>query len=192
MGRSPGLDKLDRRKRAKISKFMALILRHKPGKFGVELDEQGFCGLEALVEALRRRFPEVDEGVVREIVESDEKGRYEIRGGRIRARYGHSVPVSLDLEPVEPPEVLYHGTARRSLPRILEEGLRPMGRQFVHLSATIEDAIAVGRRKDPEPVVIEVAAKRAHEAGVTFYRASDKVYLAPYVPPEYLRPSGEG
>lgn len=175
-------------RRRRISKFMALVLRHKPREFGLELDEQGFCDLRALVEVLRKRFPEVDERVVREIVKSNEKGRYEIRGGRIRARYGHSVPVALDLEPVEPPDFLYHGTARRFLPSILQEGLKPMGRRFVHLSLTKEDALEVGRRRDAKPAVLLVEARRAHEAGVRFYRASDKVYLADRIPPQFLKP----
>ena len=179
---------LDERRRRRISKFMALVLRHSPGEFGLKLDERGFCDLRALVEVLRERFPEVDENVVRGIVESDEKGRYEIKEGRIRARYGHSVPVSLDVEPVEPPDVLYHGTARRLLPSILREGLKPMGRRFVHLSTTLEDAKAVGRRKDPKPAVLLVEARKAHEAGVRFYRASEKVYLADHIPPDFLRP----
>ncbi|RKY04193.1 RNA 2'-phosphotransferase [Candidatus Poribacteria bacterium] len=171
----------------RVSKLMALILRHKPGEFGVELDELGFCPLESLIRALKKRFPWVDERVVREIVEGDEKGRYEIKGDRIRARYGHSVPVVLDQRPVKPPRLLYHGTSRSALPSILKEGLRPMGRRFVHLSPSIEDALSVGRRHDPRPVILEVRAEEAWRSGIPFYRPSERVYLAPHIPPVFLR-----
>lgn len=177
-----------RRSYRRVSKLMALILRHRPEEFGVELDELGFCPLSSLVRALRKRFPWVDERVVRAIVEGDEKGRYEMKGDRIRARYGHSVPVVLDQRPVRPPELLYHGTSSSALPSILEEGLKPMGRRFVHLSASIEDALSVGRRRDPKPVILEVKAGEAWRRGIPFYRPSERIYLAPHIPPALLRP----
>ena len=122
--------------RVKVSKLMAYILRHSPEEFGLKPDMEGFVPLGYLVRALQRIYPDVTGDFVREIVGNDPKGRYEIRGDKIRARYGHSFEVTLNHEEDRETKILYHGTPRRNLEWILREGLKPMKRQFVHLTTS--------------------------------------------------------
>ena len=120
------------------------------------------------------------------MVEASDKKRYEIADGRIRAFYGHSVPQRLKREPAKPPPVLYHGTDPAVVAAIRADGLRPMRRQFVHLSTDVETARQVGRRKARAPVILEIAAGSAHDAGCRFYLGNDKVWLADHVPPPFI------
>ncbi|MBS3735873.1 MAG: RNA 2'-phosphotransferase [Candidatus Bipolaricaulota bacterium] len=169
--------------RREVSKQMAYLLRHDPS--GMSMDEEGFIDLEDLLNKLRERWKNLTEPELRGIVEEDPKGRYEISDGRIRALYGHSVNVDPDLPEVEV-EVLYHGTSPKAAERIDREGLRSQGRRKVHLSARKEDAIKVGKRHTPEPVLLEIEADEASESGVTFQRASDKVYVSDFVPSKFI------
>ena len=118
------------------------------------------------------------------------KRRYEIQGTSIRALYGHSVPARIEKVRAPPPPVLFHGTAATAVGRILREGLRPMRRQYVHLSVEVDTARQVGRRKGPEPVVLRVAAGPAAADGVAFYRGNEMVWLADAVPPAFLTRAG--
>lgn len=172
--------------RKRVSKFLSYILRHNPYKFNLEMDGQGYVELRDLIEVLRMKFPLVDGDYLRELVKEDRK-RFEIKGDKIRALYGHSIDVEIKYPKIVPPDILYHGTAREKVEKILKEGLKPMGRKFVHLSRDKEEAYRVGRRKDTLPLILEVRAKDAYNAGVTFYDAKS-VILAPYIPPQYLRP----
>jgi putative RNA 2'-phosphotransferase len=105
---------------------------------------------------------------------------------RIRALYGHSTPQKLLKEPAAPPAILFHGTAPKTVALIRKEGLRPMGRQYVHLSADIPTATQVGRRKAKDPVILPIRAAEAHEAGMRFYRGNDLVWLADAVAPAFI------
>ena len=113
--------------------------------------------------------------------------RYEVVCTRIRARYRHSIPVEAPGSPVVPPEWLYHGTSPAAFSAIHVDGLKPQDRQFVHLSTTQQDALAVGKRHSADAVVITVLARHAFEAGLTFYQASPGIYLAREIPASYLR-----
>ena len=114
------------------------------------------------------------------------KQRHEIREGRIRALYGHSVPGRIERASAAPPGWFFHGTSPATARVIRVEGLRPMGRQFVHLSVDRDMARAVGARKAPDPVILVVDAQAAAEAGVVFYAGNEKVWLADVVPPEFI------
>ena len=118
------------------------------------------------------------------------KRRYEIEGTSIRALYGHSVPAKIEKVRATPPPVLFHGTAATTADRILREGLRPMRRQYVHLSIEVDTARQVGRRKGPQPVILQVAAGLAAAAGVAFYRGNEMVWLADGVPPGFITRAG--
>jgi len=177
---------LDHRKRKTIGKFMAYLLRHDQGKYQMKMGPDGFVDSAELLEILRSRWRWLDIGHIHEIIEGSEKKRFEIQGGRIRARYGHSIDVEPDLAVIRPPDILYHGTTTGSLETILEEGLRPMNRRYVHLSESPGDAIAVGRRRQQDPVVLEIEAGKAHEDGIEF-RKSDTIYLVRVIPPEYIK-----
>jgi putative RNA 2'-phosphotransferase len=162
---------------------MSYFLRHHPEDGGLDPDTHGFVCIGALAEAC-----DVERPQVLEVVDRDSKGRFEVSedGERIRAVYGHSYDLKAPGERCEPPETLYHGTPRRSVDAILREGLRPMNRQMVHLSATVQDAREVGRRRDRTPAVLEIDASGASDAGVQFRRAGE-VYLARRIPPEFIR-----
>lgn len=172
---------------AKDSKFLALVLRHDPGKIGVELDRAGWVPVDVLLAAARAHGRRLSRDQLDRVVEHNDKKRFEFdeTGTRIRASQGHSVPVDLGYEPTEPPEVLYHGTATRALDPIFRDGLRPGKRHHVHLSADVPTAVKVGSRHG-KPAVLIVAAGRMRADGHTFYRSTNGVWLTERVPTDYL------
>jgi putative RNA 2'-phosphotransferase len=169
----------------RISRFLSYLLRHRPREYPLVFDRQGFAPWTDIVELVQERFHDATEEQIRAVVTDTEKGRFELRDNRVRASYGHSFPVELGFEPAEPPPELYFGTARDLAQSILREGLKPRDRQYVHLSASLEDAQAVGRRRDPTPVVIVVNTHQAREANIAFYRAGP-LYLVESLPPRFL------
>jgi len=170
----------------RISKFLALILRHKPGVGGVELDSEGWAGVEAVLGAVRSRFGEFGRDELEELVRTNDKQRYALdeSGERIRASQGHSVAVDLKLEAVPPPALLYHGTGERSLPSILREGLVKGKRHHVHLSPDIQTAIKVGARRGGKPVILEV--RSGEMSGHSFFRSANGVWLTDHVPADCI------
>jgi putative RNA 2'-phosphotransferase len=174
-----------------LSKTVAHALRHEPWVYELEPDDEGWVPVTALLSALRGhrwRWADLDRGDIAELVRRSAKQRFELDGDRIRARYGHSLPGRLSRSPADPPPELFHGTSLRAAEAILQHGLRPMGRQYVHLSVDVGTAEQVGRRKSPTPVVLRVAAAQATTEGVSFYRGNDHVWLAEAVPGQYLKP----
>ncbi|WP_238598449.1 RNA 2'-phosphotransferase [Saccharothrix sp. ALI-22-I] len=165
----------------RLSKRMSKHLRHDPGRVGLTLDPAGWVDLDEFLDALG-----VSRENVLEVVARNDKQRYEIVDGRIRASQGHTVAVELDLPVVPPPPVLFHGTVARYLPDILREGLRPMSRHDVHLSASVETAVRVGSRRG-KPVVLAVDAAAMAGDGHEFRVSTNGVWLAAAVPPNYLR-----
>lgn len=179
------------RRLIKLSKFLALILRHQPERFALGLDEEGWASLSEVMEILKGlpNFRWANRSDVMEVVEEgtgDGKKRFEVEDGRIRALYGHSFDRSIKYEPSLPPECLYHGTSPGALEAIRRDGLKPMERQYVHLSPDRETAVKTGSRHTPHPVVVTVRATEAHEAGIEFYHPEGAVYLARRVPPRFL------
>ncbi len=170
--------------KVKVSKYMSYLLRHNPED--LEMNKYGFVDLDELVKKIKEHF-NVDERLVLEIVEKSDRRRFEIVGNRIRALYGHSVPVELELEEDREVKVLYHGTTLDAAHKILREGLKPMRRRWVHLSPTIEIATIVGLRRTKNPVIFEIDVEKARKNGLKFYKATDKVYLCSYVPPKYIK-----
>ncbi len=169
--------------RVKISKQMAYLLRHNPQ--GMEISREGFTGLDKLLDRLRERWPDLKESDIRSVVAEDPKGRYEIKGERIRARYGHSIDVQPTLDETDV-DTLYHGTTKKASEEILGEGLRPKGRQKVHLSKTVESAVQVGQRRTRNPVILKIDVGKAKEEGIKVERASDEVYVTDYIPPRFI------
>lgn len=166
-----------------LSKRLAYTLRHNPAAAGVHLDDAGWVDVDDLLAGL------ADTSITRtdleRVVAGSDKQRFELAGNRIRARQGHSVPVDLDLPPASPPTYLFHGTPRRSLPAILEQGLRKGDRHHVHLSPDVATATAVGRRRG-NAVVLRVDAAAMVDAGFTFFVTGNGVWLTETVPPQYL------
>ena len=171
-----------------LSKEISYALRHAPEKFGLKLDAFGWVEIDALITALRHqeRFRDLTEENIAEMIQMSEKKRHEMHDGKIRALYGHSIEGKIKKVPQCPPEILYHGTARSFVENIMRTGLTPGKRQYVHLSENTETAFYVGRRKDPKPVIFQVDSKRAWHDGYLFYLGNEKVWLADYIPTEYL------
>ncbi|MBY0323485.1 MAG: RNA 2'-phosphotransferase [Reyranella sp.] len=173
----------------KLSRVMSHALRHEPWLYELELDDEGWTDVEALLVALRAESPSwstLGERDLLDVIGSSPKQRHEMAAGRIRAIYGHSLPGKLHRTPAEPPTMLFHGTSREAAAQILKAGLMPMGRQYVHLSVEQAMADAVGGRKTGSPVILTVRAHDAWAAGVAFYAGNDKVWLADHVPPAFV------
>lgn len=180
-----------RRRFVKLSKFLALLLRHHPERFGLQLDESGWASLPKVMDILARlpNFQWVDRSDVMHVVRQgtgDGKKRFRIEDDRIRALYGHSLDQHVQYRPVRPPARLYHGTSPGAISTIARQGLKPMGRQYVHLSPDRETAVDVGARHAARPVVISVRAQEADGAGITFYHPEEGVYLSQPIPPTFL------
>ena len=167
---------------------MSLILRHRPGDFGVVLDGEGWVPVDQLLSAFAAHGHAVSRAELDAVVATSDKQRFALSpdGARIRANQGHSVSVELDHPRREPPELLFHGTVARSLRSIRASGLVRGPRHHVHLSASREQAAIVGGRRGA-PVVLEVLAGRMHVAGHVFLLSPNGVWLTEAVPPEFLR-----
>lgn len=171
-----------------ISKFLSLVLRHDPGKLGIDLDANGWTSVDDLIAKMRAvRFPQFDRAMLEAVVAGSEKKRFTFSadGTLMRAAQGHSVSVDLAIQPTTPPEVLFHGTAVKNLTSIREQGLLPGKRQHVHLSRDHDTAASVGQRHG-RPVVLTVDAGKMSAAGILFYQADNGVWLTDAVPREYV------
>jgi len=180
---------LPERKRIRLSKLISGILRHFPEAFDIVLDEEGFVEIRELVEKIRKKRKDLNwitvEDVL-EVVRKDEKGRFEVRGGRIRARYGHSVEIKAKYPEDKSSKILYHGTSERSLEGIFREGIKPMKRKYVHLSVNFSDAVEVGRRHGGKTVILVIDAECLRRKGHKVLYASEKVRLTDLVPPDCI------
>ncbi len=168
----------------RLSKFLSLVLRHDPGKVGLSLDAGGWADVAEIV--ARAGFPTSAQAIA-EVVRDSDKQRFSLSadGARIRANQGHSIDVDLGLTPVDPPEVLFHGTAEKNVAAILADGLRPMKRQHVHLSGDSETALKVGQRHG-RPHILLVQAGRMVAEGHVFFRSVNGVWLSGPIAPGYL------
>jgi putative RNA 2'-phosphotransferase len=169
------------------SKFISLILRHKPETIGITLDEHGWANVDELIAGISRTH-EINREILEEIVRTDNKQRYSFNEDKtlIRANQGHSIPVDVELEEVEPPKYLYHGTGEKFRESIDAEGLKPKSRLYVHLSEDIETATKVGSRHG-KPVVYRVFAGWMHKNGFRFYKSVNGVWLTKDVPTKYIK-----
>lgn len=172
----------------KLSKELSYALRHAPWEYELELDEEGWVEISQLLVALHEspQWKEVTEANLEQMIEASEKKRHEIRSGRIRALYGHSTPQKISKIPAAPPETLYHGTPSRVVASIMEQGLQPRQRQYVHLSADMNTAEQVGRRRDDQPVILKINAAQAAKDGILFYHGNENIWLADHIPARYI------
>ncbi|MET7612145.1 RNA 2'-phosphotransferase [Streptomyces seoulensis] len=177
---------MDDRRTVKVSKYLSKHLRHQPERIGLTLDPAGWVEIDALLAAAAAHGFPVTRAELDHVVAVNDKRRFAVEGGRIRASQGHTVEVALGLPPATPPPYLYHGTVARSLDAIRAEGLRPMDRHDVHLSADRETATRVGARRG-RPVVLAVDAGAMHRDGHVFHLSANGVWLTDTVPPHYLR-----
>jgi putative RNA 2'-phosphotransferase len=170
-----------------VSKFLSLVLRHKPETIGISLDENGWADVTELLTQMARNGYSLTHDQLRVIVETNVKKRFAFNGdeSRIRANQGHSVTVDLQYSQQLPPPFLYHGTATRFLDSIVAHGLKKMDRHHVHLSGDEQTAIAVGARHG-KPVVLTIEAGKMAADGHVFYQSANSVWLVDHVPATYI------
>ena len=168
------------------SKFISLILRHKPEAIGITLDEHGWANVDELIEGVSKTQP-LDMAMLEQIVAEDEKQRYSFNEDKtlIRANQGHSIPVDVELEEKQPPEILYHGTGEKFVSSIDEQGLIPKSRLYVHLSPDEATALKVGQRHG-KPVIYKVRSGDMYKEGFKFFCSVNGVWLTKEVPVKYL------
>ena len=179
----------EERRLERISKFISMILRHKPEVIGITLDEHGWADVDELIKGINETGEEIEfsKDTLETIVKTDKKQRYSFSQDRtlIRANQGHSIPVDVELEKKEPPKVLYHGTGSRFVKSIQEQGLLPMERLYVHLSTDVETATNVGKRHGT-PVIFQVNSEQMQKDGYDFFQSVNGVWLTKEVTAKYL------
>lgn len=171
-----------------ISKFISLILRHKPELIGLTLDENGWANVDELIEKSNTNDNELTLDLLKQIVEENDKQRFTFNEdySKIRANQGHTVKVDLELESTTPPEFLYHGTVEKFIDSIKENGLKPIERLHVHLSKDIDTAKNVGSRRG-SPIILKIQSLKMHENNHVFYLSKNGVWLCDAVPTEYIQ-----
>lgn len=170
------------------SKFISLILRHRPEVIGIEIDEYGWADTDSLIEGINRSGKyTIDRKTLEKIVEEDEKQRYKISddGKKIRANQGHSINVKVEMEKKEPPKMLYHGTGEQNVEPIRNNGIVPKSRLYVHLSKDEETAVSVGKRHG-KPVVLKIKTGDMYKEGYEFFISSNGVWQTKNVPVKFI------
>jgi putative RNA 2'-phosphotransferase len=180
-------------RRVRLSKFLSLILRHRPDQVGLTLDPVGRVPLDALLEALRANgWDDLERGEIENVAQLDGR-RFDLTDGMIRARYGHSLSLEQPGNPSRPPEWLYVAVADGEVGDAASLGLRPGGRQHVHLCQTPQEAARILERHQARGQIAIIFARRAHDRGLPFYQATDRLYLVAQVPAEFvILPSAGG
>ena len=170
-----------------ISKYMSLILRHKPDVIGIELDEHGWANVNDLISGIEKDNHGFNFELLEEIVRSDSKQRYSFNDDKslIRANQGHSINVDVELKEKEPPEYLYHGTGEKYVKFINQDGLIPKSRLYVHLSKDIKTAENVGKRHGKE-IIYRINSGRMYRNGYKFYLSENGIWLTKEAPVKYL------
>jgi len=156
----------------------------------VVLDNDGWVNINDLLEkviARHSKFCGANQQTLESIIKNSDKQRFEINGDRIRAVYGHSIESKIQHENTQPPQQLFHGTPVATAEIILKEGLKPMNRQYVHMSSELKTAEIVARRWHKDFVILIVEAQSAFDNGVCFYTGNDDVWLADHVPAQFIR-----
>ncbi len=171
----------------KLSRYLSLVLRHHPEAAGISLDEHGWANVDELIQGINRTRA-LSKETLEQIVGSDEKQRYSFSEDRrrIRSNQGHSVPVDVELAQQEPPKILWHGTAEQFVDSIERQGLLPITRLYVHLSATRTTALEVGRRHG-RPVIYKIDAEQMCQDGYLFYQSKSQIWMTKTVPVQYLQ-----
>jgi len=185
----PGRFLMNEQELEQIGRTMAGALRHFPEKFELQMDEQGFVSLKDFIAALKRqreRYHWLRPHHIIAIIETDPKGRYQVSNDLIRATYGHSLPLNLNLPTDNIPDTLYYPTTPEECDILLETGLKPSDRKQVHLSKTYNDARTAGKVRTEEPIILAIDAKKAIEDGIVIGRAGRTVFLTLEIPAEYL------
>ena len=171
-----------------LSKYLSLLLRHRPEVLNLNMDKNGWVNLDELIEKLNADGKNVTLEKIQEVVATNTKQRFKLDevNNRIRANQGHSINVDVELVEKNPPQILYHGTAKKNIDIISKEGLKKMNRQHVHLSQDYDTAINVGGRHG-KPIILKIDCKRMLEDGFKFYLSENKVWLTDVVDVKYIK-----
>ena len=172
-----------------LSRIMAGALRHFPEKLGLMMDGKGWVDITLLIESIgsgRSGFNWLRLHHIKAVVNTDERGRYQIDGGMIRATYGHSINVNLDDLPLADIDEFYYPVTEEEADIILERGLHPIDRKKVHLSGSIEKALEAGKVRAEEPQILMIDGEKAKKDGIKIYKAGKQVYTTDGINPEYL------
>ncbi len=169
----------------RLGRFVSGALRHFPDDLGLAMNQHGWVDVDVLVDTMRTRYKWSNKEKLFSIIESDEKGRYEVKGTKIRARYGHSVDIDLDYDENTLPE-LYYGASREEVDILLEKGIKPIKQRYVHLSTSVEKAREVAKIHSDDPVLLVINAGEAQDDGVTMLSATENIVLSEEIPPQYL------
>jgi putative RNA 2'-phosphotransferase len=178
----------------RVGRIMAGVLRHFPEKFGVDMDDHGWVDVHDLVQQIRRQKDKLHwlkPHHIEAIVLTDPKGRYQHDKDRVRATYGHSVEVDLDLPTDGIPDVLFYPVTEEELDVVLERGLTPTERKSVHLSETFQNAVEAGQRRGQSPIILEVDSGQARKEGIVIKQAGKTVYICDAVPARFLKQSDQ-
>ena len=178
---------ISEKQQTQISKFLSLVLRHKPETIGITLDQNGWININELIEKSNKYGVQFNRETLNHIVATNSKKRFAISESfdKIRASQGHSVKIELGYINKMPPEILFHGTSEKSVSSILEKGLKRQNRQHVHLSNDIETANKVGQRHG-KPYIFEVLAEQMYNDNFEFFISDNGVWLTENVPNKYL------
>jgi putative RNA 2'-phosphotransferase len=173
----------------RLSRFLALVLRHRAYQFQLDVDDEGFVSIDDLLDVIderQRSLDWVEFEHIEALASNQGRKRFEVRGDRVRATYGHSFRKPVRYPPADPPEHLFIGMSRGRLLELRTHGLRPDRRHYVHLSEEKDEALEVGKHHDNDVAVITVNARKASQNGTEFYRPTEGIYLTSRVPPEFL------
>lgn len=178
---------MDSRTLVKLSKFLSLVLRHKPDEIGITLDSQGWVEVEELLTKIKESGNNISFEELKYIVDTSDKKRFAFNEdfSKIRANQGHSIDIKLDFKEVIPPDFLYHGTAEKNIESILKTGINKGNRHHVHLSINKETAFKVGIRHG-KAVILKIKSKEMYESGIKFYISENNVWLTDFVSKEYI------
>ncbi len=172
----------------KISKFLSLILRHKPQTIGLELDQNGWADTKLLLQGMLKAKYLIDLDILKYLVKSSDKQRFKFNGdfSKIRANQGHSINVDLRLEQKLPPAILFHGTATKNINSIKQNGLLKQNRHHVHLSSDTKSARKIGTRHG-NAIVLKIEAGKMNESGIEFYLSENGVWLTEKVDAKFIK-----
>ena len=171
----------------KLSKFLSLILRHKPETIGIQLDENGWTDVQILLQRIQQSGKSIDLKTLQAVVANNDKKRFAFNddSSKIRANQGHSLKIELGYTPQTPPDILYHGTVERFLKSIFQTGLDKRQRHHVHLSADVTTANIVGKRRG-NPVILRINSAQMHADNFLFYLSKNEVWLTERIPIKYI------
>jgi putative RNA 2'-phosphotransferase len=173
----------DMKQQIAVSKYLSYLLRHHPEN--LKISDEGFVPIPDVLSKVQKKFPDVNKEYLEEMIERGNK-RFQIKNNQIRALYGHSIPVTIQLDKNSEIDVLYHGTSEKSANNILKEGLKPKGRNKVHLSISKKEAIRVGKRHSKKPVILKINVKEARKNDIQFEKATENVVVSDLIPPEFI------